>query len=368
MESIERIREGSNLVLQRRRLPFAEANLLDDRIRSTALDLIESLEASRLEPVGPAPPAVPIDRDDLRSMLDRIASWDSAAWFRQRETFLGTYGPLPFLPPSCPSPIVLQATLGHATGWGFGGGETAEPYVRSLDEFEEHARTVAALLGRRAALARGIVIAGSDLLRRSASSIAPYFEIAASVFPVTSAGLRPRLSDRPDDEAWLDGIYTFLDDFAPPRPNRDGFALLRDWHLRRVDLGVESGDLDVRALYGKTWTDDDLRIVITDLKAAGVAVSLVLLVGAGGEENAAVHAASTTRLIDSLPLGREDLVFLLDALEAGGESGLDLLRHKNLTPLVGEAYPLALTDLRSSLTPIAKAKGFKVVPYSLQKQ
>ena len=301
-------------------------------------------------------------------MLDRIASWDAAAWFRQRETYLGTYGPLPFLPPSCPSPIVLQATLGHATGWGFGAGETAEPYVRSIAEFEEHARTVAALLGQRAAQARGIVIAGGDLLRRPASAIAPYFETAASVFPIASPERRPRFRDRPDDAPWLDGLYVFLDDFAPPRPDREGFVLLRDWHLRRADLGVESGDPEVRELYGKTWSDEDLLTVVSDLKGAGVAISLVLLVGSGGAENAVRHAAASVRLVDSLPLGREDLVFLLDALEAGGVSGRDLLHHKGLTPLVGEAYDRVLSDVRASLVPIAKARGFKVVPYSLQKQ
>lgn len=367
-EAIERVREGGNLVLHRRTLPFGEARLLDDRIRTTALDLLEGLANGRLEPVAPDPPAVPIDREALREVLERIASWDDAAWFRLRETFLGTYGPLPFLPPSCPSPIVLQATLGHATGWGFGGGLAAEPYVRSVSEFEEHARTVAAMLGRRSALARGIVVAGGDLFRRPASEIAPYFEVAAGVFPITAGELRPRYRDRPEDAPLLDGIYAFLDDFAPPRPDREGFLQLRNWQLRRVDLGVESGDPEVRALYGKTWSDNDLRAVVADLKAAGIAVSLVLLVGSGGAENADRHAASTAGLVASLPLGRGDLVYLLDALEAGGESGHDLLRHKGLTPLVGDAYTQALADFRSLLAPAAKDRGFKVAPYSLQKQ
>lgn len=367
-EAIERVREGSNLVLHRRRLPFAEAGQLDERIRALALDLADGLATGRLEPVAPAAPAVAIDPGDLRAMLDRIGGWDAAAWFRQREAYVAAYGPLPFLPPSCPSPIVLQATVGHATGWGFGGGETAEPWTRSVAEFESHARAVAALLGRRAAQARGLVLAGGDLLRRPADEVAPYFEVAAALFPIAGPDRRPRLSERPDDEPLLDGLYAFLDDLAPPRPDRDGFARLRDWHLRRVDLGVESGDPEVRALYGKTWADADLRETVADLKAAGIAASVVLLVGAGGAENADRHALASSRLIESLPLDRGDLVYLLDALEGGGEAGRDLLRHHGLTPLVGEAVARAAGDLRERLAAVAKGRGFKVVPYSLQKQ
>lgn len=367
-EAIERVREGPNLVLKRRKLPFDEASLLDSQIRGRALDLLDRLASQGFAIESPADPAEPIPVEELREMLGRIASWDSAAWFRQRETYLGTYGPLPFSPPSCPSPIVLQATLGQANGWGFGGGLAAEPYTRSLSEFEEHARTVADLFGRRAALARGIVLAGRDLFQRPASEIEPYLKITTKVFPISDQELRPRYRDRPEDEPLLDGIYAFLDDFSPPRPDQAGFERLQAWGLRRLDLGIESGDLETREIYGKTWMDDDLRNTVSDLKGAGIAVSLVLLVGSGGREHKDRHAEGSVRLVDSLAIGSGDLVYLVDALEAGGDSGRDLLRRKALTPLDAEQQARELREFREKLAPIAKHRGFKVAPYKLQKQ
>jgi hypothetical protein len=363
-ESIDRVRDATgSLVLKRRALPFAEARDLDDAIRTAALDLIAGLDSGRLRLEPPPAPAEPIGLDTLREALERIAAWDDAAWFRQREAYLGTYGPLPFLPPSCPSPIILQAALGHASGRAFGGAEPAEPYLRSPAEFDDHAREVARLLGRRAALARGVVLGGPDLLRRPAGAIAPYCETAARVFPITE-GPRPRLSDRPDDAPLLDGLYAFLDDLAPPHPDRDGWSLLRSLLLRRVDLGVESALPDIRARFGRTWTDDDLRSLVADLQSAGLGIGLVLLVGAGGESYFAREADAAASLVESLRLGRDDHLYLLDAAEVRGSAGTALLRELGTEPAGIEAIAV----LRKRLAPIGRASGLKVVPYTLQKQ
>src|SRR5262249_380032 len=162
---------------------FAEATDLDAAIRSAALELIEGLDAGRVRVEAPPPPAQGIGREGVREMLERVARWDAAAWFRHREAYLATYGPLPFLPPtsprpSCPRPIVLQATLGQIDGRAFGGADPDEPYVRTVAEFVEHVRAVGSLLGLRACQARGLVVCGGDFLRRDADEVAPYLEAA----------------------------------------------------------------------------------------------------------------------------------------------------------------------------------------------
>ena len=57
----------------------------------------------------------------------------------------------------------------------------------------------------------------------------------------------------------FDGVHAFLDDFALPRPDRDGWRELAARGLIRISLGVESGDPEVRAIYHKNWDDDELR-------------------------------------------------------------------------------------------------------------
>ena len=139
VQTIDRVREGENLVLKRRTLSFAEASDFDASVRATALDLIDRLGSARLERMLPPSNAEPLSDDELRSFLEQVARWDSAAWFAHREQYLGTYGPLPLLPPDCLNAVVLQATLGHANGITFGRGPAAEHYVRAPAEFAEHA-------------------------------------------------------------------------------------------------------------------------------------------------------------------------------------------------------------------------------------
>jgi hypothetical protein len=353
VQAIERVREGENLVLKRQTLSDAEASDLDARVRAAALDLLDALHAGRLERVEPPPSAQPLATEELRAFLERIARWDAAAWLAHREKYLATYGPLPFLPPDSLNAVVLQATLGHAGGVAFGLGPVADHHVRSASEFAEHARAVAALLGRRVEQARSLFLAGSDVLRQSPDAVASYLETASRVFPVG-----------PAPAPGLEGIDALLDDPSAPRPDRAAWGRFREHHLRRVSLGVESGDEGVRALYQKTWRNDDLRAVVADLKAAGLGVNVLVLVDAGGVEQAARHVAATAELVNSLALSAGDLVALLD----GNEVRDPTRGAPGFTPLTGAPWADQQSRLRKVLAPVRAERGVKVAPYSLEKQ
>ena len=134
IHAIDRVREGPNLVLKRRTLRRPRPPTSTPRVRSTALELIAGLDAGSLGRIeSTSPQAQPLGSDDLRAFLERIGSWDSAAWLAHRERYVRTYGPLPFLPPECQNAVVLQATLGHATGVGFAGARrrTGHRHARS---------------------------------------------------------------------------------------------------------------------------------------------------------------------------------------------------------------------------------------------
>jgi hypothetical protein len=366
IHAIDRVREGPNLVLRRRRLIYEETTDLDIRIRSVALELLADLGACRLRfRQPPAAKAQPLDRDELDDFLERISRWDNAAWFAHRERYLGTYGPLPFLPPDCLSAVVLQATLGHADGRSFGMGRTAEHYVRTPKEFEQHAREVAALWGQRLSQSRVAFLAGSDVLRGPVDDVAAYLDTIRQVFPI-----QPTASSREGDFAGMDsaaprleGIHAFLDNFTPPRPDRAAWCDFAARGLVRLSLGVESGDSAVRAFYGKNWVDTELRTCVSELKESGLAVSLMTLVGAGGIEQAEMHVRETAALIQTLDLRAGDHVFLLDENEVR-----DLLdRPPGMTFPEGLAWSEQQKRLKDALAPL-RSRGVKVLPYTLEKQ
>jgi len=119
----------------------------------------------------------------------------------------------------------------------------------------------------------------------------------------------------------------------------------------------------VRSLYRDTGSDDDLRLLVSSLKAAGIRVSLLFLVGAGGADFADAHVEKTGQLLDSLEIGRGDAVFLLDERELDEFSPSD--------PATGSlsytAWQQQLDRLKEALAPL-RGRGVKVLPYSLVKQ
>ena len=185
-------------MLKRRTLGFAEASDLDVRVRSAAQEVLEALGSGRLERVEPPSRARPLPSDELRGFLEQVARWDAAAWCAHREKSIGTYGPLPLLPPDCLNAVVLQATLGHAGGITFGLSAAAEHSVRSASEFEEHARTVAELLGRRTLQSRSVFLGGGDVLRRPAAEVAAYLETVAR----RSSQSTPHRGSRGSTRSW----------------------------------------------------------------------------------------------------------------------------------------------------------------------
>jgi hypothetical protein len=363
IHSIDRVREGANLVLKRRTLGETELCALDAQVRQVALNLIGELDSGRLcrqEP--PTDKALPLSNATLREVLSRIAAWDAPAWDAHRRLYQETYGPLPFLTPDCQNAVVFQATRGSASGASFGAGLVFEHSVRTLAQFERHARDVARLMGRRLMQTRLAFLAGSDLLRRPAEDVIAYLETLSRVFSIVPK-VKGSLTSRQEVAPILEGIHTFLDDFSSPRPGAETLRAYHDRHLIHAGLGVESGDPDVRRRYGKTWHDDGLRAIVRDLKSAGFVLSLLTLVGAGGSEAGDDHVAKTARLVHSLDLARGDMVFLLDVNEVRdpGASTVDF------APLTGSAWSDQQESMKQALLPL-RERGVKVLPYSLEKQ
>jgi hypothetical protein len=364
IHAIDRVREGPNLVLKRRTLAPDEAGDLDGRVRTTAIDLLAGPIATKFERVEPASPkAQPMTSTELGEFLERIRSWDSAGWLAHRERYRQTYGPLPFLPPECQNAVILQATLGCGSRGGFGSAP-GQASSLSISEFAQHVDDVAALWGQRLLQSHLLFLAGSDVLHQPVESVAELLRLIGERFPIEpkTRGARP---DRSADEEKLrfDGVHVFLDDFTVQPPSRDGWRELVERGLMRISLGVETGDPGVRSIYHKNWLDDALRSTVADIKAAGLGISVLTLVGAGGVERALPHVECTVRLIDSLELGAGDFVFLLDENEIRDQNSV----REEMTTLRGQAWSEQQAALKEALAPL-RQKGVKVLPYTLEKQ
>ncbi|MDG3004309.1 hypothetical protein [Paludisphaera mucosa] len=355
VHEVERLREGGGLVIHRRTLDGAEARRLDEQIRGVAADLLADLgmeRGRRLDP--PDDKARPIGDVELREFLGRIAAWDADAWDAFEARCRRAYGPLPPLPPDCPNAVVVQATLGDRDGRSFAAGAVRDHAVRAPEEFEGHVRDVAGLLGRRLLQTRSVFLAGPDVLRLPGPDVLAYLDVVARV-------LKPERDGEAEAPAF-DDVHAFLDDFQKPVVDAATLRAAYDRRLTRIALGVESGAPELRRLYGKDWSDADLQAFAADAKAAGIELSVMTLVGAGGRGRRAEHVSRTTRLIESLLLTRGDLVFLMDERELAGPSA-----SRTFEPLDEAEWREQLELLRQGLSSL-RERGVKVVPYSMVKQ
>lgn len=345
VQSIDRVREGANLVLKRRTLNLTETIDLDTRVRGAALDLLDALAEDRLRSIAPPPRARPVSRDELRDFLEKVARWDVESWAADASDYMDAYGPLPFLPPDCTSPVILQATIGDAGARGFGGAETLPLETRSPEEFVTHTHAVARLLGERVSQCKSVLLGGADALRQPVAHVASYLETIRDTFPIDATGGHRHPDPTEQTPHRLDGVHAFLRDFRPPLPTRDDWRGFRSLGLTRVTLSVEPEN------------PADLSELVADLKDAGIGVGLVVLLGAGGAESVSRELESIPSRVNHLPLGQGDLVSLIDAREACTVS----------EPLNDAEYENLRDQMKTRLAPVRERK-VKVVPFSLEKQ
>ena len=320
VQSIDRVREGPNLVLKRSTLAQAAAE--------------------RFRLAGPVNGAG-IDRGTgCRKAGPRraILAQGDAAFAGRAPRFSRADQPLGLVRLARPSralsrdlrpdafPSAGMPERGHSAGDAFVRPSSLDPAVLRRPSptgarrtiFSSTPAQVAALWGRRLLQSRTIFLAGSDVLRLPEGDVVEYLNAIRRVFPIEAAGAklgRDRTSDDSEAVPRFEGVHAFLDDFAPGRPDCAALAAFAPLGLTRISVGVVSGDRDVRSLYQQGWSDDDLRTTFADLKSAGIGASVLTLVGAGGVEHAKSHVARTAALVMSLDLQAGDFVFLLDENE-----------------------------------------------------
>ena len=250
VHAIDRVREGPNLVLRRRKLSFGEAGDLDARIRSVALDLTAALDARRfLRKEPPAGKAQPLSQ--------RRAARDAGAdqpMGRRRLVRASRAVRRHLRPPALPAARVPER-----------GGVAGDPWSRRWTDFRTftRGRAVCPECRRNSPSMRGkwpgcgdggCSRAGSSSWRAAKCCISrpnrlkPTSTASAGRFP---SGIRDAEAD-----VRFEGVHAFLDDFRRPRFGLEAWQRFAERGLNRVSLGVESGDLEVRAIYGKGWEDD----------------------------------------------------------------------------------------------------------------
>ena len=266
-----------------------------------------------------------------------LQRWDWAALQADASRFGEIYRPVSILPPDQYLALVVQATEGcsynHCTFCDF---YRDRPFrVKSADELRAHIAAVRAFFGPALGLRKSLFLADANAL----------------VVPM------PRL------RAWLDviaeerilsvdaGIFSFMDAFDVQRKTADEWAELAARGLRRVYIGMETGDDGLLRWLRKPGTAADVSDAVSLLKGAGIAVSVIVMTGVGGERYAEAHVCGTIAALNAMPIGAGDIVYFSPFVAQPGSEYGRLAATEHVRPLSDTAIAAQEVAIRAAMRP-----------------
>lgn len=288
----------------------------------------------------------PLAAGELRRRLEEeILPWTPEALLAESDRFHRVYKPISILPPDQYLSVVLQATEGCT--WNrctFCTFYQDRPFqVKSEDEFATHIEEVRAFLGRGLLMRKSVFLADGNALALSQRRLVPFME-----------AVRAALGPLP--------VYSFIDVYTGERKSVEEWRQLARLGLHRVYIGMETGLDELLRLLNKPGSRDELAEFVQRLKAAGLNVGVIVMVGVGGLEYRRAHAEATLTTLATLPLGTGDLVYLSPFVEQPESAYAAQRRRQGLTPMSDEDIEEELQRWARQL----RAAGLKAARYDIR--
>jgi len=310
---------------ERRRLWASEADFVVDRAAALIGALADSAKFD----------AAPLVRQELLLLLDRARRFTAATARQDAAHFLRVYKPIGILPPDQYMALVLQLTEGCSFNTcTFCTFYRDRPFrIKSLDEFRAHVIAARDYMGESLALRRGIFLADANAL------VVPQKQLVALL-----RVLRDDVSD-----ARSQSLFAFLDGFSGRKKSSDDYAALASFGLKRVYIGLESGhDPLLHWLHKPGYVADAIEAAQA-IKAGGVNVCVIVLLGAGGSKFGEGHVRDTIEAINAMGLGAGDLVYFSEFVAMPGQPYGHLAERDQVEPLSVEQMRVQRREIEARL-------------------
>jgi hypothetical protein len=276
---------------QRRWLAQDEALGIEERARRTVDAFYAALRGGEVTLNRPLP-------RHGEAAFESIAAFDRVRSMQDAARYFEVYKPVGILPPDQYMAVVLQLTEGCSFNTcTFCDFYRDRPFrIKPPDEFRAHAQAVRDFLGRGLSLRRTIFLGDANSLVTPMKTLLPLIEIVHEVYDVEALG----------------GMYAFLDGFSGEKKRPRDYAALHERGLERVYVGMESGDEALLRFLKKPGRPADMVNAVRGMKRGGVAVGVIVLLGAGGQQYSDAHISGTVEALNAMPLDMDDIVYFSD--------------------------------------------------------
>ncbi len=226
---------------------------------------------------------------EAKSVIEKILAFDPA---QDVARFHQIYQPVGILPPDQYLATVLQLTEGCSFNTcTFCTFYKDQPFrIKPVEEFYLHAQAVKQFLGDGRRLRPTIFLGAANALVVPMAKLLPLLEAVQRVFGKQD-------------------VYAFLDGFSGEKKSASDYALLKSYGLKRVYIGLESGCSDLLHSLRKPGTPSDTLQAVQAIKASGISVGIIVMLGIGGEKFAQAHVEETAAILNAMNLDKNDLLY-----------------------------------------------------------
>lgn len=301
---------------ERRWLPPEEARQIEAYAHGAIASLYNALTANEARLLTPLP-------ESGHFAFSQALAFDTQRSQQDAQHYHTVYKPVGILPPDQYMAVVLQLTEGCSFNrCNFCTFYKTRPFhIKSPEEFRAHALAVRDFLAEGLSLRRTLFLGDANSLVVPTKMLLPLLDIARDVFDVEKLG----------------GFYAFLDGFSGEKKSVTDYQVLAAKGLRRVYIGLESGNDTLLKFLKKPGTAADAIQAVHSLKAAGVAVGIIILLGAGGQHYAERHVEDTIKTLNAMPLDMDDIIYFSELLVSDDMPYAQAAFEADLQPLSSEA-------------------------------
>lgn len=253
-------------------------------------------------------------RPIARNWMERILRWDLERLEAERARFQRVYKPVSILPPDQYLSLVVQVTEGcpwnRCTFCDF---YRDRPYrVKDDAELEAHLLGIEEFLGEGMRLRKAVFLADANAVAVPQGRLEEMVRHLQRRLPLVPEELPPpqRAEWKRSHPVALDGFYSFVDAFTGGQKPTSAFAALRRWGMRRLYLGAETGEDELLRLLNKPTTREEIVDTVRRIKAGGLQVGVIFMVGVGGRRFAEAHERAALEALAAMPLEAGDIVYL----------------------------------------------------------
>ena len=236
-------------------------------------------------------------------ILKKIIAMDYDVLEESAREFSDIYLPISILPPDQYMSLVLQLTEGcNYNQCTFCNFYKDRPFkIKSLYELANHIQSVKSFFGYGINLRKSIFLADANAISVPQKKLVDSLKLINNQFPQ------------------FKNIYSFVDVFTGIKKSANDYKELKELGIKRVYLGVESGNNDLMLFLNKKQLNGDIFKLTQDLKAGGINVGIIFLIGAGGKHFAEKHLNDSMELVKDLPLSKGDFIYLSELNETNSE-------------------------------------------------